>query len=58
VSTYAEVMTAVRPGDPQSLLVTMTQPNGAMYGHFSGDRGGRSDMVKRWVVTYNAAATR
>jgi hypothetical protein len=57
MTSYASVMAAVRPGDALSRLVAVAQPNGSMYGHFSGDRAGRSEMVKRWVVDYNAAAT-
>jgi mono/diheme cytochrome c family protein len=57
-TSYAGVMAAVSPGNPQSRLVTVTQPSGSMYSHFSGDRAGRSNMVRSWVVTYNAAATR
>jgi hypothetical protein len=58
MTTYAGVMAAVNRGSAQSRLVTVTQPDGSMYGHFSGDRAGRSGMVKSWVVTYNAAETR
>jgi mono/diheme cytochrome c family protein len=58
LTTYAGVMTAVRPGDAQSRLVTITQSGGAMNRYLSGNSAGRADMIKRWVVTYNAAATR
>jgi mono/diheme cytochrome c family protein len=58
MTTYAGVRAAVSPGNAQSRLVTVTQPGGSMYSRFSGDNAGRSNMVKSWVVTYNAAETR
>jgi hypothetical protein len=58
LTTYAGVMAVVSRGSAQSRLVSATQPDASMYGQFSGDRAGRAAMVKRWVVTYNAAETR
>jgi mono/diheme cytochrome c family protein len=58
MSTYAGVMALVRAGDASSRLVVATRSNGSMYGHFSGDRAGKSDLVRRWVVDNGAAQSR
>jgi hypothetical protein len=61
MSTYAQVMTAVRPGNPSSTLVVVTQPGGSMYRYWSGGsatRSGKAAAVRSWVVTYNAQENR
>jgi hypothetical protein len=61
MTTYAQVMTAVRPGSASSLLVVVTQPNGSMYRYFSGSsatRQAKAAQVRRWIVTYNAQENR
>jgi hypothetical protein len=61
MSTYAQVMTAVRPGSSASLLVTTTQPNGRMYRYFSGStttRQSKANQIRTWIVTYGAQENR
>ena len=58
MANYAAVMRDVSPGNAKSVLVTKTQSGGSMYRYFSVDRAGRADMVRRWVVNYQAAASR
>ena len=61
MATYAQVMTAVRPGSASSLLVVVTQRNGSMYRYFSGTnatRQAKADAVRTWIVTYNAQESR
>jgi hypothetical protein len=58
MTSYAQVMRAVRPGDASSPLVIVTQRNGSMYRYFSGNRATKSQMVFDWVVTNHAAETR
>jgi mono/diheme cytochrome c family protein len=58
MTTYPQVMRAVRPGDASSLLVVVTQRNGSMYRFFSGSRSAKAQLVRDWVVTYQAAQTR
>jgi hypothetical protein len=58
MSTYQQVVAAVRPGDASSPLVVTTQPSGSMYRYFSGDRQTKADMVRNWVVLYGAAPAR
>ncbi len=58
MTTYANVMRDVAPGNANSPLVVTTQPSGSMYRYFSVDRAGRSAMVRQWVVDDQAAQTR
>jgi hypothetical protein len=61
MSTYAQVMTAVRPGSVSSILIAVTQSNGRMYRYFSGSaatRQTKADQIRAWIVTYNAQETR
>jgi len=56
--SYAGTMAFVIPGSASSLLVQVTGPSGAMYGHLSGDRASKSDLIRRWVVDNGAAQSR
>jgi hypothetical protein len=61
MTTYAQVMSAVRAGSASSPLVAVTQPGGSMYRYWSGSTATRSTKaarVRSWVVTYNAQETR
>lgn len=57
MTTYAQVMAAVRAGSASSRLVSVTQPGGSMYRYLSGStatRQSKASAVRTWVVTYNA----
>ena len=58
MDTYANVMRAVQPGNPNSALVVWTQPGGTMYRFWTGNAAQRAAMVKQWVVTDNAQQSR
>jgi hypothetical protein len=58
MSTYADVMKAVRVGDASCKFVVDTQPGGSMYQYWSGDQQMKAAMVFRWVVVYRAAQSR
>jgi hypothetical protein len=58
MSTYQNVLTAVRPGSASSLLVMTTQPRGSMYRYFSGNRTAKADLIRRWVVDFGAQQSR
>ena len=58
LGSYQGVMGLVRAGDPSCTLVRVTQLGGSMYGHLSGDRAARSDLIRRWVVDNGAAQSR
>jgi len=46
-------MTVVTPFDPNSRIIQMTQPGGAMRG-FLSDPIGMSDKIRRWIVDFGA----
>jgi hypothetical protein len=50
MTTYAGVMAAVTPRSASSPLVLATQPGGVMYSFLSGDRAGKSAMIRTWVL--------
>jgi len=61
MTTYGQVMAAVRAGSASSLLVAVTQPGGSMYRYWSGSNSTRSSkaaQVRSWIVTYNAQENR
>jgi hypothetical protein len=55
LSTYANVMRTVSPGNTNSLLVLVTRVGGVMYGQFSGNRSQKATVIHDWVVSSNAA---
>ena len=55
LSSFAEVMRVVNPGDPNSRLVLATQPGGLMYSQFRGSAGQKSATIRSWVVDSRAA---
>lgn len=61
MTTYAQVMTAVRAGNASSTLVAVTAQNGNMYRYWSGStatRQAKAAQVRSWVVTFNAQENR
>jgi hypothetical protein len=50
MTTYAQVMAAVRAGSASSTLVAVTQSNGSMYRYWSGNAATKADLVRKWVV--------
>ena len=61
MTTYAQVMTAVRAGKPIQPADPVTQRNGSMYRYFSGTgtaRQAKADAVRTWIVTDNAQENR
>lgn len=61
MNTYDEVMTDARPGFAESGLIRITQPSGRMYLYWSGSdatRLAKAELVRRWIVNFNAQRTR
>ena len=56
--SYAGTLQYLQPGNAGSMLVRVTQPGGMMYGHLSGDRAAKADLIRRWVVDYGAQQSR
>ncbi len=58
MSTYADVMRAVIPGNANSPLVVWSGPGGSMYRFWTGNASQKADMVRQWVVSNNAQLSR
>jgi hypothetical protein len=56
--SYAGTMAYVVPGSANSSLVRATQPGGSMNRYLSGDRAGKAELIRRWVVENGAAQSR
>jgi hypothetical protein len=44
-------MRVVSAGNANSPLVRATANGGSMYGNLSGDRAGKSEIIRQWVVS-------
>ena len=56
--TYSGTMGYVVAGNASSRLVRATQSGGSMYSRLSGDRAGKSALIRSWVVENGAAQSR
>ena len=56
--TYSGTMGYVVAGKANSSLVRATQSGGSMYSRLSGDRAGKSALIRSWVVENGAAQSR
>ena len=56
--SYAGVMGYVVAGNASSRLVRATQSGGSMNRYLSGDKAGKADLIRRWVVENGAAQSR
>jgi len=57
-ASYAGAMGYVVKGSASSPLVRATQSGGSMYSHLSGDKAGKSALIRSWVVENGAAESR
>ena len=58
MTTLADVMVLVKPGDPTSRLVAITSTGRSMFAYFSGNQQAKADLVRAWVVDNNALPSR
>ena len=56
--TYSGTMGYVVAGKANSSLVRATQSGGSMNRYLSGDKAGKADLIRRWVVENGAAQSR
>ncbi len=55
LTSYAGVMQVVSPGNPNSILIIVTQPGGLMYPAFTGNASQKASTIRTWIVSDNAA---
>jgi hypothetical protein len=58
LGSYAGTMGYVVAGNASSRIVRSTQSGGSMYRYLSGDKAGKADLIRRWVVDNGAAQSR
>lgn len=58
VSTYANVLRNLQPGNGNSVLIRETRSGGSMYREWTGDRAAKAELVRRWVVEFQARENR
>jgi len=58
LSTYASVLRTLRAGDSNSLLIRVTQSRGSMYGEWRGSAAQKAELVRSWIVDFQARETR
>jgi hypothetical protein len=58
VNSYAASVSGQTPGNARSSLVVDCAPGGSMYRYFTGDGTTEATEIFRWMVVYNAAASR
>jgi hypothetical protein len=57
-ASYAGTMAYVVAGSASSSLVRTTQSGGSMNRYLSGDKAGKAELIRRWVVENGAAQSR
>ena len=58
LSSYAAVLRTLRPGDANSVLIQATRTGGSMSGEWRGSAAAKAELVRRWIVDFNASQTR
>jgi hypothetical protein len=61
MTTYVQVMAAVRAGNASSTLISVTRSGGSMYRYWSGNhdtRLAKAAQVRSWIVNFNAQENR
>jgi hypothetical protein len=58
LSTYASVLRTLRAGDSNSLLIRVTQSRGSMSGEWRGSAAAKAELVRSWIVDFQARETR
>lgn len=58
LSTYQNVLRTLTPGNANSTLIRESGPRGPMYGYWRGDAAAKADLVRRWIVEFQARENR
>ena len=58
LSTYSAVLRTLQPGNANSTLVRISARGGQMYRYWRGDAASQADLVRRWVVEFQARENR
>ncbi|MEP7118022.1 MAG: c-type cytochrome domain-containing protein [Acidobacteriota bacterium] len=58
LSSYPSALRTLQPGNANSLLVLQSRPGGQMYRYWRGDAAAQAELVRRWIVEFQARETR
>ena len=58
LSTYAAVLRTLQPGNPGSELIRQSRSGGEMFRYWRGDGAAQADIVRRWIVEFQARESR
>lgn len=58
LSTYQNVLRNLSPGNANSTLIRESGPRGPMYRYWRGDAAGKAELVRRWIVEFQARENR
>lgn len=58
LSTYQSVLRTLTPGNANSTLIRESGPRGEMYGYWRGDAAAKAELVRRWIVEFQARENR
>ena len=58
LSSYTSVMRTVQPGSANSLLIRESRSGAAMYRYWNGNASAQADLVRRWIVEFQARENR
>lgn len=58
LSTYSTVLRTVQAGNANSELIRQSRSGGSMYRYWRGNAAAQADLVRRWVVEFQAREIR
>jgi Planctomycete cytochrome C len=58
LSSYAAVLRTLQPGNANSELIRQSRSGGSMYRYWRGDAAAQADLVRRWIVEFQARENR
>lgn len=58
LSTYASVLRTLQPGNANSELIRQSRSGGPMFRYWRGDAAAQADLVRRWIVEFQARESR
>ncbi len=58
LSSYAKVLATLQPGNANSLLIRESRSGGSMFRYWRSDPAASADVIRRWVVDFQARQNR
>ncbi len=58
LSSYAAALRTLQPGNANSELIRQSRSGGSMFRYWRGDGAAQADIVRRWIVEFQARENR